>query len=126
MKERSHCASLCPLSLSSFSFFVRRAFLCIRKTRTYIATGAFIVALGFMLFGIFQYQWYFIELAGFYLLAGIICGLIAGMKPSGIAEAMNEGVQNIILGALIVGIARAISVVLEDGVILDTVALSLR
>lgn len=95
------------------------------STRTYIATGAFIVALGFMLFGIFQYQWYFIELAGFYLLAGIICGLIAGMKPSGIAEAMNEGIQNIILGALIVGIARAISVVLEDGAILDTVVYAL-
>lgn len=95
------------------------------STRTYIATGAFIVALGFMLFGIFQYQWYFIELAGFYLLAGIICGLIAGMKPSGIADAMNEGIQNIILGALIVGIARAISVVLEDGAILDTVVYAL-
>ena len=95
------------------------------STRTYIATGAFIIALGFMLFGIFQYQWYFIELAGFYLLAGIICGLIAGLKPSGIAEAMNEGIQNIILGALIVGIARAISVVLEDGVIMDTVVYGL-
>lgn len=95
------------------------------STRTYIATGTFIIALGFMLFGIFQYQWYFIELAGFYLLAGIICGLIAGLKPSGIAEAMNEGIQNIILGALIVGIARAISVVLEDGVIMDTVVYGL-
>lgn len=95
------------------------------STRTYIATGAFIVALGFMLFGIFQYQWYFTELAGFYLLAGIICGLIAGLTPSGIADAMNEGIQNIILGALIVGIARAISVVLEDGVILDTVVYAL-
>lgn len=95
------------------------------STRTYIAAGTFIIALGFMLFGIFQYQWYFIELAGFYLLAGIICGLIAGLKPSGIAEAMNEGIQNIILGALIVGIARAISVVLEDGVIMDTVVYGL-
>lgn len=72
-----------------------------------------------MLFGISQYQWYFIELAG------IICGLIAGMKPSGIADAMNEGIQNLILGALIVGIARAISVVLEDGAILDTVVYAL-
>ena len=95
------------------------------STRTYVATGAFIVALGFMLFGIFQYQWYFIELAGFYLLAGIICGLVAGLKPSGIAEAMNDGIKNIILGALIVGIARAISVTLEDGVILDTVVYGL-
>ena len=73
-----------------------------------------------MLFGIFQYQWYFIELAGFYILAGLITGLIGGLKPSQIATAMNEGIQNIILGALIVGVARAIAVMLEDGVIMDT------
>lgn len=95
------------------------------STRTYVGTGIFILALGFMLFGIFQYQWYFTELAGFYLFAGIVSGLVAGLKPSGIAEAMNEGIQNIVLGALIVGVARAISVVLEDGAILDTVVYGL-
>src|SRR5699024_2116169 len=90
-------------------------------TRTVVATWVFIAALGFMLFGIFQYQWYFTELAGFYILAGLITGLIGGLKPSQIAEAMNEGVKNILLGSLIVGIARAISVMLEDGLIMDTV-----
>jgi len=90
-------------------------------TRTIVATWVFIVALGFMLFGIFQYQWYFIELAGFYIMAGLITGLIGGLKPSQIATAMNEGIQNIILGALIVGVARAIAVMLEDGVIMDTI-----
>ena len=89
-------------------------------TRTIVATWVFIASLGFMLFGIFQYQWYFIELAGFYILAGLITGLIGGLKPSQIATAMNEGIQNIILGALIVGVARAIAVMLEDGVIMDT------
>ena len=90
-------------------------------TRTVVATWVFIAALGFMLFGIFQYQWYFTELAGFYILAGLITGLIGGLKPSQIAEAMNERVKNILLGSLIVGIARAISVMLEDGLIMDTV-----
>lgn len=89
-------------------------------TRTVVATWVFVVALGFMLFGIFQYQWYFIELAGFYILAGTITGLIGGLKPSQIAGAMNEGMRNILLGALIVGVARGISVVLEDGSIMDT------
>lgn len=89
-------------------------------TRTVVATWVFIGALGFMLFGIFQYQWYFIELAGFYILAGTITGLIGGLKPSQIAGAMNEGMRNILLGALIVGVARGISVVLEDGSIMDT------
>ena len=90
-------------------------------TRTVIATWVFIAALGFMLFGIFQYQWYFIELAGFYILTGLLVGLIGGLGPSKIAEAMNQGIKNILLGALIVGVARAVSVVLEDGAIMDTI-----
>lgn len=90
-------------------------------TRTVIATWVFIAALGFMLFGIFQYQWYFIELAGFYILTGLLVGLIGGLGPSKIAEAMNQGIRNILLGALIVGVARAVSVVLEDGAIMDTI-----
>ncbi|MFC3899918.1 YfcC family protein [Aliicoccus persicus] len=91
------------------------------NTRAMIATIVFVLLLGFMLFGIFQYNWYFIELAGFYIFTGIIIGFIAGMGPSKIAEAMNEGVKTILLGALIVGLARAISIMLEDGLIMDTV-----
>lgn len=93
--------------------------------RTVIATFAFIAMLGVMMFGIFQYNWYFIELGGFYIFTGILVGLIAGMGPSKIAESMNDGVQTILLGALIVGIARAISIMLEDGMIMDTVVNSL-
>ena len=93
--------------------------------RVVVATFVFIGLLGFMLFGIFQYNWYFIELAGFYIFTGIIVGLIAGLKPSNIAESMNEGARTILLGALIVGVARAISIMLEDGLIMDTVVNSL-
>ncbi len=89
--------------------------------RVVVATFVFIGLLGFMLFGIFQYNWYFIELAGFYIFTGIIVGLIAGLKPSNIAESMNDGARTILLGALIVGVARAISIMLEDGLIMDTV-----
>lgn len=44
------------------------------------------------------------------------------MGPSRIAECIDAGIKNILLGSLIVGVVRAISIVLEDGQILDTVA----
>src|SRR5699024_6042968 len=74
-----------------------------------------------MLLGIFQYHWYFIDLAAFHIMAGLMTGLTCGLTPAQMATAMNEGIQNIILGALIVGVARAIAVMLEDGVIMDTI-----
>ena len=93
--------------------------------RVLIAGIFFLLSLGFMFYGIFVHGWYFIELAGFYLLTGVISGLIAGLKPSKIAESMNDGMNQILLGALIVGVARAISIVLADGQILDTMINSL-
>ncbi len=89
--------------------------------RTKIATAIFILSFGGMFYGVLVHGWYFTELAGFYLFAGIISGLIAGMGPSRIADSVNDGIKNILLGSLIVGVARAISIVLEDGQILDTV-----
>lgn len=89
--------------------------------RTKIATAIFILSFGGMFYGVLAHGWYFTELAGFYLFAGIISGLVAGMGPSRIAGSVNDGIKNILLGSLIVGVARAISIVLEDGHILDTV-----
>lgn len=89
--------------------------------RTKIATAIFILSFGGMFYGVLAHGWYFTELAGFYLFAGIISGLVAGMGPSRIADSVNDGIKNILLGSLIVGVARAISIVLEDGHILDTV-----
>lgn len=89
--------------------------------RTKIATAIFILSFGGMFYGVLAHGWYFTELAGFYLFAGIISGLVAGMGPSRIADSVNDGIKNILLGSLIVGVARAISIVLEDGQILDTV-----
>lgn len=95
------------------------------ETRTMIATFVLVILLVLMAFLIFQYKWYFLELGGYYIFSGIVIGLIAGLKPSKIAEYMNDGMRMILLGAFIVGVARAISVVLADGMIMDTIVYGL-
>lgn len=94
-------------------------------TRQVIAAVVLILSFVFMLYALLQWNWYFIELAGLYIFMAIAVGLIAGLKPSKIAESFNEGIQNILLGALVVGIARAISVLLIEGQIMDTIVYSL-
>jgi len=74
-----------------------------------------------MIFGLIQWGWYFRELGGLYLTIGIVIGLITGLNVSKIAETFNDGFKTILLGAMVIGFARAVSVILEDGQILDTI-----
>lgn len=89
--------------------------------RQIIASLMLIPAFGVFLLGLLKYQWYFKELIGLYVIIGVVVGLIAGLGASQIAEAFQEGFNRMLLGALLVGIARVISVILEDGQIMDTI-----
>jgi len=82
-----------------------------------------LMALTFVLliWGVTQYGWYIDEIAALFLSMGIVCGLIGGLWPSKLAEAFVEGAASLVVGALVVGVARAILVVLRDGAILHTI-----
>jgi len=82
-----------------------------------------LMALTFVLliWGVTKYGWYIDELAALFLSMGIVCGLVGGLGPSKLAEAFVEGSTSLVVGALVVGIARAILVVLRDGGILHTI-----
>lgn len=74
-----------------------------------------------LIYGVKTYGWYIDELASLFLGMGIVCGLVGGLWPSKISEAFVEGAMALTVGALVVGIARAILVVLQDGFILHTI-----
>lgn len=52
---------------------------------------------------------------------GIIAGLLGGLGVGGTADAYAKGFKDMALAALLIGFARAIYVVLEDGRIVDTI-----
>ena len=60
-------------------------------------------------------------MAALFLAMAIIAGIFARLGSSRIAEEFVEGAKAVTLGALIVGIARAIPVVMEEGHIIDTI-----
>jgi len=74
-----------------------------------------------LIYGVNKYGWYIDELAALFLGMGIVCGFIGGLWPSKVAEAFVDGAMALTVGALVVGIARAILVVLRDGMILHTI-----
>ena len=56
-----------------------------------------------------------------FLLVGIVAGLVSGLGLNGTFDALIEGMQNILFGAMIVGFAKGIVVILENGKIIDTI-----
>lgn len=72
-------------------------------------------------YGIFQHGWFLTELSANFFLVGIIAGFVGGMKINDIFDAFIDGMKLVVYGAIIVGFARAILVVLESGVIIDTI-----
>lgn len=75
--------------------------------------------------GVSTQGWFMIEMAGMFVLLMLIIGLVSGLGPSQISSSFSEGMRSVLEGAIIVGVARAVAVLLEDGLILDTIVYSL-
>ena len=74
-----------------------------------------------LVYGVISQGWFMIEMASLFIIMGIIVGLVTGLSTQAICEAFNEGFKDVLMGAIIVGLARSIAVVLEDGKIMDTI-----
>ncbi len=71
--------------------------------------------------GVLRYDWGFNELSAVYLAAAFAIGLVAGLGVRGTTVAYLRGMETMLAAGLFVGVARAISVVLEDGRVIDTI-----
>ncbi|CAD2071563.1 C4-dicarboxylate ABC transporter [Jeotgalicoccus coquinae] len=80
-----------------------------------------LVFFGILIFGVIQLDWFMIEMAGLFIIMGITVGLVSGLNLTRISEAFTKGFREVLMGAIIVGLARSIAVILEDGQVMDTI-----
>jgi uncharacterized ion transporter superfamily protein YfcC len=78
-----------------------------------------------LLYGVLTQGWFMIEMAGLFILMGIVVGRISGLNFTEICEGFNDGFREVLIGAFIIGVARAVAVVMEDGMVMDTIVNSL-
>jgi uncharacterized ion transporter superfamily protein YfcC len=64
------------------------------------------------------------EMAGGFLLIGIVSIFIAGIPINEAARSFVKGMEEMLVAAMVVGFAKGVQVVLEDGQILDTIIFS--
>lgn len=88
-----------------------------------IAISAFIL-FAMILFAVQTMGWGLIEMTGGFFAVGVCTILISGMSGDEAMKSFIKGLEMMLVPALIVGFARGIQVVLEEGMIIDTILYS--
>lgn len=74
-----------------------------------------------MVWGISTQGWYLVELGALFLALAVLAGLVGGLGASGTARNFGEGAAELAITALLIGFARSIALLLEDGQVLHTI-----
>ena len=78
-----------------------------------------------MLVGVFTAGWYINEIAGVFLAIAVFVALATGTSGDEFVDQMMKGASAVTPGALVIGLAASIQVVLEDGQVIDTLIVAL-
>ncbi len=89
-----------------------------RRVMVLLATLGALIAL---VYGIIVHEWYLVELGAVFVLLAIVGGLSGGLKLDGIAESFTRGASELAGTAILIGFARSIALLLEDGLVLHTI-----
>ncbi len=74
-----------------------------------------------MIVGVSFLDWWFVEMTSTFLVGAILIGIIGKVKESVFVEAFSKGAADLLSVAFIVGIARGVTILMEDGLISDTI-----
>jgi uncharacterized ion transporter superfamily protein YfcC len=82
-------------------------------------------AFGVYVYGAQRLGWEFDQLSALFFLVGVLAGILGRLGLTGTAEAFVEGFRSMAFAALLIGFARAIYVVLNEGQIVDTIVMGM-
>ncbi len=83
------------------------------------------IAMVLLIYGMTEWKWYLNEMQAVFVALTLIIGVIARMKPDRIAVEFSVGAGSLTSVALLIGVARGIQVVLDEGGIVDTLVYGL-
>ncbi|MCK7591858.1 YfcC family protein [Subsaxibacter sp. CAU 1640] len=87
------------------------------KLILFIFTMSFVV----MIIGVSALDWWFVEMTATFLVGAIIIGFVAKIKERTFVEAFAKGAAELLSVAFIIGIARGVTILMQDGLISDTI-----
>ena len=81
----------------------------------------FALTFGVMIWGVSIGGWWMAEMSGLFLAAAIIIGILARLGEGKLVESFVNGARDLLGVALIIGLARGIVVIMDAGMITDTI-----
>ena len=73
-----------------------------------------------MIYGVSMLEWWFVEMSTVFLAGAILIGFIARINETDFINAFVKGAGDLLGVAFIIGIARGVSILMNDGLISDT------
>ena len=80
----------------------------------------FMLAFPVMIYGVMNLDWWFEEMSTLFLIVGILLMILSGLGEQKAVNSFLDGAADLVSVALIIGVARAINIILDDGMISDT------
>ncbi|AST90923.1 MULTISPECIES: YfcC family protein [Sutcliffiella] len=80
-----------------------------------------VIGIGTYVYGVFQLNWSTNEMAAIFIMIAAGTAILSKMGANKMVSEFMNGAKAVVYGALIIGMARSIVVILENGMVLDTV-----
>lgn len=88
--------------------------------RSAFILGLVVLSFVFLIIGVLNFNWGFNEMSAEFFALALLVGIIGKLGINGTSEAYIEGFKTMIFAAMIVGLSSSISIILEKGLIIDT------
>jgi uncharacterized ion transporter superfamily protein YfcC len=89
--------------------------------RDLVALLCLVLPMAAYVYGAVAWQWGFNELSSVFIVGAVGVGLAGHLSLADTVEAYLDGMKTVLASAIMVGVARSISLVLSDGGIVDTI-----
>jgi uncharacterized ion transporter superfamily protein YfcC len=86
-----------------------------------LALVAVLITLAVLVYGLTRLGWYLIEMSALFLALALVLAFVGRLGGDRAARAFGTGAAELTMTALLIGFARAIQVVLDDGGVIDTI-----
>ncbi len=91
------------------------------SARSAVILGLLCLTFCLVTYGLIVWGWGFNELSACFFAMGLLVGLIGKMGLNGTGEAFSEGFREMIFAGVIIGLAGSITLLLEQGKVIDTI-----